>query len=170
MYLVFKLTPGDGYRRRFRSLLLRPLLCVWRQSIAVNSHCWFCTSALSLVLSHIPGKLAHSETWSNPCHYWSLCLLLLRLYFIINAFKTAIYHFFSFFLSLFYFIFLLIDNFFLFCCYRQHDRLNVHVCIVDEIILGSQRPGAMFCPSSSVVPACALAWAQNLDVVTVEWS
>ena len=28
--------PSDSYRRKFRSLLLRPLLCVWRQSNAIN--------------------------------------------------------------------------------------------------------------------------------------
>ena len=51
MYLVFTRMSGESYRRRLWSLLLR--LCdVFRARI--NSLvCWFCTSALGLVLFQI---------------------------------------------------------------------------------------------------------------------
>ena len=44
-YLVFTRMPGSNYRRRFRSLLLCPLLYLWRLSNAVTSLCWFQTAS-----------------------------------------------------------------------------------------------------------------------------
>ena len=48
MYLVFTRMPGESYIRRLRSLLL--YLCYVFRALINSLVCWFCTSALSLVL------------------------------------------------------------------------------------------------------------------------
>ena len=51
MYLVFTRVPGESYRRRLRSLLL--YLCYVFRTLINSLVCWFCTSALGLVLFQI---------------------------------------------------------------------------------------------------------------------
>ena len=51
MYLVFTRMPGESYRRRLRSLLL--YLCYVFRALINSLVCWFCTSALDLVLFQI---------------------------------------------------------------------------------------------------------------------
>ena len=51
MYLVFTHTPGESYRRRHRSLLL--CLCDVFRALINSLVCWFCTSALGLVLFEV---------------------------------------------------------------------------------------------------------------------
>ena len=61
MYLVFTGMPGESYSRRLESLLLRI-------SSAVNFPvCWFCTSALGLVLFQI--RISEGLAW-----YWTAIL------------------------------------------------------------------------------------------------
>ena len=48
MYKVFTRMPGESYRRRLRSLLL--CLCYVFRALINFLVCWFCTSALGLVL------------------------------------------------------------------------------------------------------------------------
>ena len=69
--------PDDSYRRRFRSLLLRPLLYVWRQSSVVSSLCWFCTDwrkSAIWAIYRIPAapntecsRLNGRERWARNC-------------------------------------------------------------------------------------------------------
>ena len=51
MYLVLTCMPRDSYRRRLRSLLL--YLCDVFRALINSLVCWFCTSALGLVLFQI---------------------------------------------------------------------------------------------------------------------
>ena len=58
MYLVFTRMPGVGYCSRFRSLLLRPLLFVWRLLSSINSLCWITQSQ-----QHRPETPTITNTW-----------------------------------------------------------------------------------------------------------
>ena len=51
MYLVFTRMPGKSYRRRLRSLLL--YLCDVFRALINSLVCWFCASALGIVLFQI---------------------------------------------------------------------------------------------------------------------
>ena len=66
MYLVFTRMPGESYRRRFRSLLL--YYCdVFR--VLINSLvCWFCTSALGLVLFQIYNRQMSGQISDHSHH------------------------------------------------------------------------------------------------------
>ena len=68
MYLVFTRTPGESYRRLLRSLLL--CLCDVFRGPVNSLVCWFCTSALGLVLFQIVGihfkfKQKHQLLWAK---------------------------------------------------------------------------------------------------------
>ena len=54
MYLVFTRVPGENYRRRLGSSLL--YLCNVFRALINSIVCWFCTSALGLVLFQIRDK------------------------------------------------------------------------------------------------------------------
>ena len=51
IYLEFTIIPGESYRRRLRSFLL--YLCYIFRVLINSLECWFCTSALGLVLFQI---------------------------------------------------------------------------------------------------------------------
>ena len=51
MYLVFTRMPGESYRRWLRSLLL--CLCYVFRALINSLVCWFCTSAVGLILFQI---------------------------------------------------------------------------------------------------------------------
>ena len=61
MYLVFTRMPGESYRRRLRSLLL--FLSYVFRALINSLLCWFCTSAVGLVLFQISvlKTLHHAE-------------------------------------------------------------------------------------------------------------
>ena len=61
MYLVFTRMPGKGYRRRRRSLLL--YLCYVFRALINSLVCWYCTSALGLVLFQICAKSDQLREW-----------------------------------------------------------------------------------------------------------
>ena len=55
MYLVFTRMPGESYHRRLKSLLL--YLCYVFRALINSLECWFCTSALGLVLFQISERM-----------------------------------------------------------------------------------------------------------------
>ena len=59
MYLVFTRMPGESYCRRLRSLLL--CLCDVFRMLINSLICWFCTSALGLVLFQICMLVSYSN-------------------------------------------------------------------------------------------------------------
>ena len=59
MYLVFTRMPGESYCRRLRSLLL--CLCDVFRTLINSLICWFCTSALGLVLFQIYMLVSYSN-------------------------------------------------------------------------------------------------------------
>ena len=58
MYLAFTRMPGESYRRRLGSLLL--YLCYVFRALINSLVCWFCTSALGLVLFQIGVRLGQA--------------------------------------------------------------------------------------------------------------
>ena len=68
MYLVFTCMPGASYRRQLGSLLL--YLCYVSQTLINSWVCWFCTSALGLVLFHICDNTYHLSTMSGIQAWW----------------------------------------------------------------------------------------------------
>ena len=59
MHLVFTRMPGESYCRRLRSLLL--CLCDVFRTLINSLICWFCTSALGLVLFQIHMLVSYSN-------------------------------------------------------------------------------------------------------------
>ena len=68
IYLVFTRVPGESYRRRLRSLIL--CLCDVFRGPVNSLVCWFCSSALGLVLFQTVGvqfkfKQKHQLLWAK---------------------------------------------------------------------------------------------------------
>ena len=68
MCLVFTRMPGESYRRRLRSLFL--CLCDVFRALINSLVCWFCTSALSLVLFQIYTYICQSSVSRQPFAFW----------------------------------------------------------------------------------------------------
>ena len=109
MYFVFSRPPGEGYRRRSRSLLLCLLLCVWCLPLL--------TSEGRTVMSDVSppsgiAGLSFDSTLLSPRLFFCLVLLLFLSYFFLPA-GPLLWTFFFFFSRKFFNIFHLGDR--LFC-------------------------------------------------------